>query len=198
MATWDPTEYDKQWTEMAAAGKDPHGEVAFIQRLIHRRQLPESLSILDAGCGTGRVAVELDRRGYAAQGTDVDADMLGEARAKAAHLTWTQADLVRLNLGSTFDLIVLAGNVILFVDPADQPLVAGSLRTNTADRGLVLAGMQLAREDGRHVAVAQWDNWMTAAGFELVERFANWDEGPWNTSSDYVVSLHRLDQVANV
>jgi SAM-dependent methyltransferase len=191
MTSWNPSEYDKQWTDMAAAGKDPHGEVAYIQRLIERRGLEPGLSILDAGCGTGRVAVELDRRGYCAAGTDVDIDMLGEARSKAEHLKWTQADLSRMDLGTSFDLIVMAGNVILFVEPTDQPHVAASLRAHTNDGGLVLAGMQLARDDGRYVAVTQWDDWMTGAGFSLVERFANWDEGGWNQSADYVVSVHQ-------
>ncbi len=176
---------------MAAAGKDPHGEVAFLQRLITRRQLRTNLYVLDAGCGTGRVAVELDKRGFLVAGTDVDVDMLGEARSKAEHLLWTQADLARLDLGTTFDLIVMAGNVILFVDLSDQPLVAASIRAHMNSHGLVVAGMQLARDDGRRVSVAQWDKWMMDAGFALIERFANWDEGQWHDRSDYVVRVHQ-------
>jgi 2-polyprenyl-3-methyl-5-hydroxy-6-metoxy-1,4-benzoquinol methylase len=188
--SWDPTEYDKQWTAMAAAGKDPHGEVAFLQRMIQRRSLKTDLSFLDAGCGTGRVAIELTERGYRAQGTDVDADMLGEARAKAPGLRWTQGNLAGLTLGESFDVIVLAGNVILFVDPADQPLVAHSLGSHSKPGTLVVAGMQMAREDGRRVALDQLDTWMTDAKFELVERYATWDEDPWTPESDYAVSVH--------
>ena len=200
MATWDPVTYDKAWTAMAAAGKDPHGEVAFVERLLARRGLASDakpsdtstgLNILDAGCGTGRVAVELDRRGYRAEGTDVDSDMLGEASAKAPHLTWTKDDLARLSLGRTFDVIVLSGNVILFVDPADRALVAPSLRAHVPVGGLVVQGMQLARTDGRQVGVEQLDSWMVGAGFELAERWATWDEDPWSLAADYVVSVHQ-------
>jgi SAM-dependent methyltransferase len=191
VTTWDPATYDEAWTRMAAAGIDPHGEVAFLTRLMLRRELSPSISILDAGCGTGRVAVELHGRGYRVEGTDVDADMLCEAMSKAPELQWTLADLAHLALGRTFDLVLLAGNVILFVDPSDRPFVAPSLRSHLCDGGLVVAGMQLAREDGRRVAVEQWDEWMRAAGFALVERFSTWDEEAWSDTADYVVSVHR-------
>jgi 2-polyprenyl-3-methyl-5-hydroxy-6-metoxy-1,4-benzoquinol methylase len=200
MATWDPVTYDKAWTDMAAAGKDPHGEVAFVERLLARRGMADrakpsatapGLRMLDAGCGTGRVAVELDRRGYLVEGTDVDSDMLGEASSKAPHLAWTKDDLARLALGRTFDVIVLSGNVILFVDPADRPLVAPSLRAHVRVGALVVQGMQLARTDGRRVAVDQLDAWMFGAGFSLAERWATWDEDPWSAEADYAVSVHQ-------
>ena len=200
MAKWDPVTYDKAWTDMAAAGKDPHGEVAFVERLLTRRGLAASakpsamspgLRMLDAGCGTGRVAVELDRRGYRAEGTDVDSDMLREASSKAPHLAWTKDDLARLALGRTFDLVVLSGNVILFVEPTDRPLVVPTLRAHVPVGGLVVQGMQLARTDGRHVAVEQLDSWMLGAGFELAERWATWDNDPWSASADYAVSVHQ-------
>lgn len=185
---------------MAAAGKDPHGEVDFVERLLGRRGLAETarpsdsvpgLRMLDAGCGTGRVAVELDRRGYRVEGTDVDADMLGEASSKAPHLAWTKDDLARLALGRTFDVIVLSGNVILFVDPSDRPFVAPSLRAHVPVGALVVQGMQLARTDGRRVAVDQLDAWMLGAGFSLAERWATWDEDPWSAEADYAVSVHQ-------
>jgi SAM-dependent methyltransferase len=190
--TWDPTTYDDAWANMAAAGKDPHGEVAFIQRFMARRNVPQTISILDAGCGTGRVAIELDRRGYAVEATDIDDAMLAEANRKAPHLPWTKANLAQLNLGRTFDLVTMAGNVILFVDPNDRPLVASAIRAHLGVGGYLVAGMQLAREDGKRVPLTDWDEWMTAAGFALVERFATWDDDPWHDSADYVVSVHHV------
>jgi 2-polyprenyl-3-methyl-5-hydroxy-6-metoxy-1,4-benzoquinol methylase len=200
MAKWNPVAYDKAWTDMAAAGKDPHGEVAFVERLLSRRGLADhakatatapGLHLLDAGCGTGRVAVELDRRGYLVEGTDVDADMLGKASSKAPHLKWTKDDLARLALGRSFDVIVLSGNVILFVEPADRPLVAPSLRAHVSTGGLVIQGMQLARTDGRRVDVEELDSWMLSAGFALAERWATWDDDPWSPAADYVLSVHQ-------
>jgi hypothetical protein len=86
---------------------------------------------------------------------------------------------------------VLSGNVILFVDPADRPLVAPSLRAHICVGALVVQGMQLARTDGRRVAVDQLDEWMLGAGFSLAERWATWDEAPWSAEADYAVSVHQ-------
>ena len=52
----DTGAYDDKWKRMAAAGENPHGEVDFVMRF-------NPSSVLDAGCGTGRVAIELARRG---------------------------------------------------------------------------------------------------------------------------------------
>jgi SAM-dependent methyltransferase len=68
-------DYDAQWERLAASGIDPHGEVAFLMTL-------GPSSVLDAGCGTGRVAIELDRRGVDVVGVDLDDGLLAAARAK--------------------------------------------------------------------------------------------------------------------
>jgi 2-polyprenyl-3-methyl-5-hydroxy-6-metoxy-1,4-benzoquinol methylase len=51
-----------------------HGEATFVEGLGVRR-------VLDAGCGTGRVAIELARRGLDVVGLDADPGMLSAARA---------------------------------------------------------------------------------------------------------------------
>ncbi len=191
MSRWEPKQYDQQWADMAAAGKDPHGEVAFVQRLLQRHSLQPSVSILDAGCGTGRVAVEFAARGFSVQGTDVDSVMLAEARSKDDSIQWTLANLADLQLTDRFDVIVMAGNVMLFVDPQDRPRIAPALASHCGSGALVVAGMQLAREDGRRVPLVDIDRWMSQAGFTLVERFSTWDEDPWTDAADYAVSVHQ-------
>ena len=66
--TWDGDEYQARFDSLAARGVDVHGEVAFVLGLD-----PAPASVLDAGCGTGRVAIELARRGVEVVGVDVDA-----------------------------------------------------------------------------------------------------------------------------
>ena len=49
--------YDRRFRAAAAAGADVHGEADFVESLgVH--------SVLDAGCGTGRVGIELARRAW--------------------------------------------------------------------------------------------------------------------------------------
>src|SRR3954451_22003786 len=57
-------EYDARWRAKAAAGEDPHGEATFVAAF-------SPSSVLDAGCGTGRVAIELARRGIETCGVDL-------------------------------------------------------------------------------------------------------------------------------
>jgi SAM-dependent methyltransferase len=83
--------YDERWRRMAAAGANPHGEADLVCSFSPR-------TVLDGGCGTGRVAIELARRGVAVVGVDLDADMLAVARRKAPELTWVLADLAHLDL----------------------------------------------------------------------------------------------------
>jgi len=65
-------------------------------------------SVLDAGCGTGRVAIELARRGVDVIGVDLDAGMLEQARQKAPDLDWIDGDLATVDLARHFDVVVLA------------------------------------------------------------------------------------------
>ena len=102
--------YDRRFVDLAAGGVDVHGEAALVDSY-----RPDA--VLDAGCGTGRVAIELSRRGFFVVGVDVDPVMLEVAHAKAPDLTWVEGDLTdpELEFGRAFDVVVLAGNVLIFV-----------------------------------------------------------------------------------
>jgi 2-polyprenyl-3-methyl-5-hydroxy-6-metoxy-1,4-benzoquinol methylase len=54
--------------------------------------------VLDAGCGTGRIARELARRGLAVVGVDLDDVMLATARRKAPDIEWHTADLATVDV----------------------------------------------------------------------------------------------------
>ncbi|HTN78213.1 MAG TPA: class I SAM-dependent methyltransferase, partial [Acidimicrobiales bacterium] len=101
---WDGDDYQKQFDDLAEQGVDVHGEADFVMRFA-----PES--VLDAGCGTGRVARELARRGVSVVGVDADASMVDTARRLSPELEWHVADLATLDLGRTFAVVVMAGNV---------------------------------------------------------------------------------------
>lgn len=183
--------YDRRWDELAAAGHDPHGEATFVMRLAPAR-------VLDAGCGTGRVARELARRGVAVVGVDLDATMLSTARAKAPELLWIEHDLASLDLAhnpavgptsSSFDVAVLAGNVMIFVTPGTEAVVLSRLAAHVHPGGYVVAGFQLQR--GR-LDLATYDACAAEAGLELVERWATWSLTPFVAEvADYAVSVHR-------
>ena len=147
-------------------------------------------SVLDAGCGTGRVAIELSRQGYDVVGVDVDAAMLHEARTKAPALTWLEGDLTdpALTFGRTFDVVVMAGNVLLFVPTGTEGQVIANAARLLSPGGRLVAGYSI-RRGGLQPAVH--DAYARAAGLELEDRWATWDRRPWSPGGDYAVSVHR-------
>ena len=177
----DGDAYDENYERRAAAGENVHGEADFIERY-HPR------SVLDAGCGTGRVGRELARRGIDVVGVDLDDVMLATARRKGPGIAWHTADLTSVDLGRTFDAIVAAGNVMIFLTPGTEAAVLQNLRRHVAPSGLLVAGFQLRRGG---LTILRYDALATAAGFELAERFATWDRDPWTVAADYAVSVHR-------
>lgn len=180
MTTWDGDDYQRRFDELAASGLDVHGEATFVRAY-------EPTSVLDAGCGTGRVAIELARHGIAVVGADVDGSMLATAQAAAPELTWVRSDLVELDLGRTFDVVVMAGNVPLFTPPGTHAaLVAGCAR-HVAPGGHLVAGFGL----GRGYGVDDYDAHCAEAGLELADRFATWDRDPFPGDGGYAVSVHR-------
>ena len=100
-------DYAARLAQVAATGVDMHGEATLCARLVS-----PPARVLDAGCGTGRVAIRLAELGYRCTGVDLDASMLAEARASGADVQWAQADLASDSLPDGFDLTVAAGNVI--------------------------------------------------------------------------------------
>jgi len=56
------------------------GECDFIEKEIN---FDKSLKILDVGCGTGRHAIELTKRGYQVTGIDLSESQLKRAKEKA-------------------------------------------------------------------------------------------------------------------
>lgn len=170
--------YDQKWKQMAAAGENPHGEVDFVEQFSPQ-------SVLDAGCGTGRVALEFDRRGVQAAGTDVDAAMLSVARENGPHLDWFESDLASLALDRTFDAVVMAGNVVLFVEPGTESAVVAGAARHVAPQGRLVAGFGL----GRGVTVDDWEAWVSAAGLEPVARHSTWQGDPFESTSNYLVSV---------
>lgn len=177
---WDGDEYQQRFDALAAKGVDVHGEAAFVLAYA-------PFTVLDAGCGTGRVGIELARRGVEVVGADVDASMLATARRSMPEVAWVQSDLAELDLGRTFDVVVMAGNVPLFTPPGTEAaLVAGCARHVGR---LLVAGFQL----GRGYSLHDYDAHCTAAGLRLVERFATWDRAPFAEGADYAVSVHCRD-----
>lgn len=173
--------YDETYERRAAAGDNVHGEADFVERF-------QPASTLDAGCGTGRVARELARRGVDVVGVDLDPAMLETARRKAPEIDWRHADLATVNLGRAFDVIVMPGNVMIFLSPGTEADVIANMANHVNPAGVLIAGFQLM--PGR-LSIQRYDEIAAAAGLTLVERWSTWECQPWEPASTYAVSVHR-------
>jgi SAM-dependent methyltransferase len=83
-------------------------------RLLEERGYANS-RLLDAGCGTGTLALSLSREGHAVAGMDLSTAMLEIARAKdpETRIAWTQADVTDFDLRTMpFDVITCVGDTL--------------------------------------------------------------------------------------
>ena len=175
--------YAERFDRLEASGASVHGEADFVAAL-------HPASVLDAGCGTGRVGVELGRRGLDVCGVDRDPAMLAVARERSPEVGWFEADLAApdLDLGRRFDVVVAAGNVMIFVDAGTEGAVVANLARHLEADGALVAGFQL---EPRGLTLARYDEVASAAGLVLTDRFATWDRQPFAPGGAYAVSVHR-------
>ncbi len=181
------SDYDERFERLAAAGHDVHGEANFVASYRPK-------TVLDAGCGTGRVAIELARRGLRCAGVDLDPAMLRRAQEKAPEVEWYLGDICEVELHAPngeprrFQCVVAAGNVMLFLRAGTERRAVANMARHMVPGGLLVAGFQLLA--GRY-RLAQYDEDCAVAGLELYERFATWQREPWTPDSGYVVAVHR-------
>lgn len=177
-------DYDACWQELAAAGQNIHGEADLVEALLTGQR-----RVLDAGCGTGRVAIELARRGVDVVGVDSDDAMLNTARRNAPELRWVSADLADADIqaGGPFDLVLLAGNVMIFLEPGTEGAVLANLATMLTPGGLLVAGFSLLPD---RLSLKSFDRLAGGVGLRPLHRWATWDRHPF-AGGDYAVSVHR-------
>ena len=181
-------DYDERWARMAARGESVHGEADLVASLV-----PDGGCVLDAGCGTGRVAIELARRGYDVVGIDLDPAMLDSARSKAPDLTWIEGDLASTAVTDDavgrrqFDAVVAAGNVMIFLERGTEADVMVNIAAHLRPGGVLVAGFQLS--DG-YLALHVYDGLAERNGLALEARYSTWEGAPFD-GGDYAVSIHR-------
>lgn len=187
-------EYDAPYEARAAAGSNVHGEADLLAALLQAmapQPAVDMYRVLDAGCGTGRIAIELARRGVAVVGVDLDAVMLTQARAKAPQLDWRQGDLAAIDLGQRFDAVLLAGNVMIYLTPGTEAATLDNLARHLEPGGLVVAAFELPAPSWSRLTLEAYDRLAAAAGLTLVARWSTWQQDAWHPEDRYAVSVHR-------
>lgn len=179
----DIAAYDVKWKEIEKSGQNPHGEADFVSRFSPQ-------SVLDAGCGSGRVAIELAARGCDVVGVDLDRPFIEAARRKAPNLDFRLADLATVDVGRRFDVVVMAGNVMIFVAPGTEAEVVRRMAAHVAPGGRLIAGFQLRRG----LTVAQYNDAALSAGLVIEEHWSTWDGEPVSEADRYATVVHRAPE----
>lgn len=102
--------------------------------------------VLDLGCGSGRLSVPFLLRGHGVTGVDDSAAMLDRFRRKAqalpararAKLTLVEADMAALDLGRSFDVILLATTTVTLLSPGARARALEAARAHLAPGGRFL------------------------------------------------------------
>jgi 2-polyprenyl-3-methyl-5-hydroxy-6-metoxy-1,4-benzoquinol methylase len=192
----EPPENHSQWLidrfrRLAAEGADLGGEARFVDAVI-----APAASVLDAGCGTGRVGALLHAAGHPVVGVDADKLLIAAARSEYPSIEWIVDDLSELNLREPngarrlFDSAVLAGNVMPFVAPDTEVSVLRAVADHVRGDGPIIVGFGAARG----YSVSSFDAHAAAAGMQIESRFSTWDLRPWTPDSQFAVTILRPDQ----
>jgi len=179
--------YVDRFRQLAAEGADLAGEARLLDTLV-----PPGARILDAGCGTGRVAAALAERGHTVVGVDADPVLIDAARADHPGPRFLVADLADLDLAAQgepepFDAAVVAGNVMAFVAPGTERAVLTRIAAHIRPDGPVVVGFGT----DRGYPLTGLDADAVAAGLRLEHRFATWDLRPWHDDAEFAVTVFR-------
>lgn len=177
--------YIGRFRSMAAEGTDLDGEARFVDAMV-----PRHSRILDAGCGPGRVGGRLGELGHTVVGVDVDPELIAAAEDDHPGPRWLTGDLATLDLpaagiGEPFDVIVCAGNVVTFLDPATRGSVVERLAERLAPAGRLAVGLGTNR--GYDVEEFEADALSADLRFDL--RLSSWDLRPFEPPSDFLVAV---------
>ncbi len=163
---WDAAIYDTVKAPQVAAGRE----------LIHLARIREDDSILDLGCGTGKLTIELARQAARGSvvGLDPSTEMLDKAREVSSgmgNVRLVQAPAQAMNFADEFDL-VFSNSALHWVTEQEQAIsrVYRSLRS----RGRIAFQMP-----AKHFCTEFFDSVgeaITTLGYERF--YENW-QSPW-------------------
>ena len=170
---------------MAAAGADLEGEARFIDAMAARGS-----RVLDAGCGPGRVGSHLATAGHEVVGVDIDPVLIAAAEHDHPGPTWLVADLAELDLvamgiADGFDIVVCAGNVLTFLDPATRKPVLDRFAAHLRTGGRIVTGFG----SGRDYSFDEFFADIERVGLTPDLLLSTWDLRPFTADADFLVAV---------
>ncbi|MBQ7491104.1 MAG: class I SAM-dependent methyltransferase [Clostridia bacterium] len=163
---WQPY-YDAHVIACDEAGEYPFAGYRALQdqifEIVHAR---EGASVLDLGCGTGRMAARLSRAGHPVTGLDFSRAMLSEAAVNAPDARFVPGRLAmplpEELAGETYDCILAAYSIHHLTDEEKWALLR-ALRAHLAPEGVIVLGdvsfpTRAGLENCREAYGDKWDD----------------------------------------
>ena len=141
------------------------------------------------------MAAALVAAGHRAVGVDKDAGLVAIARDRYPGVPYLVRDLMQLDVDAleavgaptTFDVVAIPGNVMVYLAPGTERAVLSRLAALTTPGGRIVAGFATDRE----YRVADLDADAVSVGLSLEFRFATWQLDPFDKRSGWAVTVLR-------
>ena len=150
-------------------------------------QLPARCSILELGCGTGRLTRPLLDKGHAVTAVDHSDQMLRHVPDAAAKVCCA---IERLELGRTFDVVLLASSLINTADNAMRHAQLTACRRHLSPRGVLL----FQRFDPKWLRDVQPGPFPSIGEVEITIQRADHDGGVVHMSIRYAIGQAEWEQ----
>jgi SAM-dependent methyltransferase len=176
-----------------------------------RQAATQGESVLELGCGTGRVTIPMAKTGASVTGLDSSPAMLEIATAKAARenvaVRFVEGDMAAFELGQSFGLVTIPFRSFLhLVSDEEQRGCLESIHRHLVPSGLLALNFYVpsrGQANGariskvyramrlRDVSRVEMESLMGAAGFKVEALFGWFDRRPFTGESTEMVWLAR-------
>jgi len=188
------TGFGAKFAELVASGADVDGEARLADAL-----LPRGARVLDVGAGMGRVSAALGARGHTVVAVEPDAGLVEQCRRTYPDVDVLHSDVLGLDDAllegrpAEFDLVVVVGNVMVFLAEGTERRVLALLRDRLAEGGRLLVGFHLvgAPDHARTYPPEEFVADAAASGLRVDARFGSYELHP--AGEDYAVWLLSAD-----
>lgn len=184
---------------------DWEGEIDFYREpalQTHKR----GQAVLEVGCGTGRLTIQLAQEGIKVVGTDLSGEMLKIARSKNAEIHWIQGDMRTFHLAATFGLIIIPGHSFQFMlTPEDQVRALETFKQHLTHDGLLVIhldhqsvdwlGYLLGDSSGKFEQSKDIQHPRTG---RAIRRFHAWTYEPSTQTATVVSKWEEIDETGSV
>jgi SAM-dependent methyltransferase len=166
--------YGETFAQRVAEGADIDGEARLADALIPRRA-----RILDIGSGMGRVSAALQARGHRVVATEPDPALRAQSQQTYPGLEVLPHEALALDPAEVgeFDLVVVVGNVMIYLGEDTERAVLSRVRELLAPTGRALVGFHLTavKAGSRTYPADEFVADATAAGLRVVQRFGSYE-----------------------